>query len=116
MKILYLGLFRFPEGDAAASRVLNNIRIFRDLGHSIHVLSFGGKYREEDCVEGRYIYDNISYKISNDIDTHSWSERILRYTYPYPNARRIIRSTIKEYDILIVYNNITNEYVFAEYL
>ena len=52
MKILYLGLFRFPEGDAAASRVLNNIRIFRDLGHSIHVLSFGGKYREEDCVEG----------------------------------------------------------------
>ena len=41
MKILYLGLFRFPEGDAAASRVLNNIRIFRDLGHSIHVLKIG---------------------------------------------------------------------------
>ena len=114
MKILYLGLFRFPEGDAAASRVLNNIRIFRDLGHSIHVLSFGGRYREEDCVEGRYIYDNISYKISNDIDTHSWSERILRYTYPYPNARRIIRSTIKEYDILIVYNTTLQMNMFLQ--
>ena len=42
IRILYLGPFRFPDGDAAASRVLNNIRIFKDLGHDVYVLSFGG--------------------------------------------------------------------------
>lgn len=39
MNILYLGLFRFPEGDAAASRILNNARLFRDLGHTVKILS-----------------------------------------------------------------------------
>ena len=104
IRILYLGPFRFPDGDAAASRVLNNIRIFKDLGHDVYVLSFGGKYREEDKILNDYSYDNILYKITNDIDTHSWKERFLRYTYPYSNARRIIKETISDYDMLIAYN------------
>ena len=54
IRILYLGPFRFPDGDAAASRVLNNIRIFKDLGHDVYVLSFGGKYREEDKILNDY--------------------------------------------------------------
>ena len=75
IRILYLGPFRFPDGDAAASRVLNNIRIFKDLGHDVYVLSFGGKYHEEDKILNDYSYDNILYKITNDIDTHSWGRR-----------------------------------------
>ncbi len=104
IRILYLGPFRFPDGDAAASRVLNNIRIFKDLGHDVYVLSFGGKYREEDKILNDYSYDNILYKITNDIDTHSWKERFLRYIYPYSNARRVIKETISDYDMLIAYN------------
>ena len=59
MNILYIGLFRFPEGDAAASRVLNNARMFRDLGHYVKILSFGGEYREEDASVEGYVYDGM---------------------------------------------------------
>ena len=83
---------------------MNNLRIFNDLGHDVYVLSFGGKYREEDKILNDYSYDNILYKITNDIDTHSWKERFLRYIYPYSNARRVIKETISDYDMLIAYN------------
>ena len=78
MNILYLGLFRFPEGDAAASRILNNARLFRDLGHTVKILSFGGEYRVQDASPGGYIYDGLQYEITHDIDTHSLKERVLR--------------------------------------
>lgn len=104
MNILYIGLFRFPEGDAAASRVLNNARMFRDLGHYVKILSFGGEYREEDASVEGYVYDGMQYEITHDIDTHSWKERILRYTYPNPNARTYIIKYIDYYDVIITYN------------
>lgn len=105
MRFLYIGPFRFPDGDAAASRVLNNARLFRDLGHYVEVLSFGGKYRNEDRISnGEYVYDGVKYSITDDIDTHSWKERLLRYTWPNPNARKIIRKTIHKYDVVITYN------------
>ena len=65
MNILYLGLFRFPEGDAAASRILNNARLFRDLGHTVKILSFGGEYRVQDASPGGYIYDGLQYEITH---------------------------------------------------
>lgn len=104
MNILYLGLFRFPEGDAAASRILNNARLFRDLGHTVKILSFGGEYRPQDACSGRYVYDGLEYEITHDIDTHSLKERVLRYTYPNPNARKYINKRIALFDVIITYN------------
>lgn len=116
LRILYLGPFRFPEGDAAASRVLNNARLFRDLGHSVHILSFGGNYREEDKIDGDYKYDGITYTITNDIDTHSWKERLLRYTYPNPNARKIISKKILYFDVVVSYNTTLQMNLYLQWI
>lgn len=104
IRFLYIGPFRFPEGDAAASRVLNNARILRDLGHSVQILSFGGQYRTEDRIPSGYYYDGMRYIITNDIDTHSIKERLTRYIIPYSNARVYIEKHKPEYDVIITYN------------
>ncbi len=104
MKFIYTGFFRFPNGDAAASRVLNNARLLRDLGHEVTVISFGGTPRPEDREGGQYVYDGIKYLNTNDIDTHSLTERALRYIAPAPNAARIIRELAPDCDAIIVYN------------
>ena len=46
--ILYTGAFRFPIGDAAAPRVLNNAKILRELGYDVVFIGFGGEARDED--------------------------------------------------------------------
>lgn len=105
MRFLYIGPFRFPNGDAAASRVLNNIRILKAIGHEVDVLSFGGKYLERDKTsQGEYEHDGIPYIITNDIDTHTWKERIRRYFLPPKKAWRIIYRNIDSYDVIITYN------------
>ena len=83
MRFLYIGAFRFPIGDAAAARVLNNARLIQELGHDVRVLSFGGK--KNDTWQD---YDGVPYLVTSDIDTHSWHERICRYTRPYPHCRK----------------------------
>ncbi len=104
MRFLYLGPFRFPDRDAAASRVLNNARILKDLGHSVTVLSFGGQYRDIDLSSDGYYCDKIKYIISHDIDTHSFRERLLRYIYPGSNAWEYIKNEQCQYDTIIAYN------------
>jgi len=104
MRFIYTGYFRFPNGDAAASRILNNARILRDLGHDVFVVSFGGTPRTEDLKESGYEYDGIKYINTNDIDTHTIKERLLRYVAPAPNAMKIIREQISEIDGIISYN------------
>ena len=104
MRFLYLGPFRFPDGDAAASRVLNNARILNDLGHTVTVLSFGGRYRDIDQLTNEYFYEKIKYIISNDIDTHSFKERLLRYIYPGANAWKYIKKEEAQFDAIITYN------------
>lgn len=116
MNILYLGLFRFPEGDAAASRVLNNARLFRDLGHSVKILSFGGEYREQDISLDGYVYDGLHYVITHDIDTHSWKERFLRYIYPNPNARNYIAANIVSFDIVVSYNTTLPMNIYLQHI
>lgn len=103
MRILYIGAFRFPNGDAAASRVLNNARVLRDLGHQVTIISFGGHYRVEDLTEDGYVFDSLRYIISQDIDTHSFKERAERYICPYPNCRKWMKTNVSYYDSVIVY-------------
>jgi len=104
MKFIYTGFFRFPNGDAAASRILNNARLLRDLGQEVMIVSFGGKPRAEDKQGLDYEYDGIKYINTNDIDTHSFKERVLRYIAPAPNAMKIISEHAEEYDGIISYN------------
>ena len=99
MRFLYIGPFRFPKGDAAAARVLNNARILKALGHDVHVLSFGGE-KNDNWQE----YDGIPYLVTSDMDTHSWKERFDRYTRPYPKCREIVKQLVNDFDVLICYD------------
>lgn len=99
MRFFYIGPFRFPKGDAAAARVLNNARILRELGHHVQILSFGGGMHD-DWQE----FDGIPYYVTSDMDTHSWKERLLRYTSPYPTCRSMLKQMVNEIDVIICYN------------
>ena len=99
MNIIYLGSFRFPKGDAAAARVLNNARILQELKHKVSILSFGG----DKCDEWQY-YEGMPYLVTSDMDTHSWKERFARYTKPYPKCRAIIKQMVDDIDTIICYN------------
>ena len=99
MRFLYIGSFRFPKGDAAAARVLNNARILKALGHDVRVLSFGGE-KNDNWQD----YDGIPYLVTSDMDTHSWKERLDRYTRPYPKCREIVKHFVGDFDVLICYN------------
>ena len=76
LHIVYMGPFRFPAGDAAAARVLNNARCLRMSGHTVEFLSFGGSYRSEDRVGDLYQFDEFQYRITNDIDRSN--ENVIR--------------------------------------
>lgn len=99
MRFLYVGAFRFPKGDAAAARVLNNVRVLMELGHNVRVISFGGE-KNDNWQE----YDGIPYLVTSDIDTHSWRERVDRYTNPYPRCRAILKNLVFDTDAIICYN------------
>lgn len=67
MKIIYTGAFRFPAQDAAAARVLSNAKAIRSLGHEVAIISWGGKARNEDNVEGRFNYEGFDYHVTNEL-------------------------------------------------
>lgn len=67
-KIIYVGPFRFPIGDAAAARVLNNAKIFRELGYEVSFVSWGGSARECDFVKNGYFYSGFKYISTKEID------------------------------------------------
>ena len=104
MRFLYIGPFRFPKGDAAAARVLNNARILLTLGHDVRVLSFGGE-KNDNWQE----YEGIPYLVTSDMDTHSWKERFDRYTKPYPKCREIVKQLVDLMDGTIAVDSIYGE-------
>jgi hypothetical protein len=65
--VIYTGAFRFPNGDAASQRVLNNAKIFRDLGYKVIFISWGGASRYEDMIDGKFIYQGFEYLSTNEI-------------------------------------------------
>lgn len=67
--IIYTGAFRFPNGDAAAARVLNNGKILRELGYNVIFVSWGGKPREKDKnKKGVYYYEGFKYINTYELD------------------------------------------------
>jgi glycosyltransferase involved in cell wall biosynthesis len=105
--IIYTGFFRLPIGDAGASRVLNNAKILRDLGHNVIFVSFGGNLQESDKdKDGNYYYEGFRYIVSNDIDIKAKTifERVYNFFYSGKYALKIINEIKDNIDIIIGYN------------
>ncbi len=108
MKVIYTGAFRFPNGDAASQRVLNNAKIFRELGYSVEFISWGGTQRIEDrCEDGFYYYQGFKYRNTKDIDNKENLGIIGRadsYLRRGRHSLGLIKEMIKDTTFIIVYN------------
>jgi len=106
-KVIYVGAFRFPAGDAAASRVLNNAKILRALGYKVIFVSWGGKHQESDKGEdGNFYYQGFQYVNTDDIDMKQTNplKRIYNHFFSGRKSLFFIKQTINTVDIVIGYN------------
>lgn len=106
-KIVYIGGFRFPSGDAASQRVLNNARIFRELGFKVEFISWGGRPNKSDIrKDGFYYYQGFKYINTFEIDRKGLNpiKRTYNYFFRGRNSLRVLLESINETDIIIAYN------------
>ncbi len=107
-RILYIGAFNFPIGDAAAARVLNNGKILRDLGHEVIFIGMGQHDREEDKNEkGEYYYQGFQYYQTDEFRRETIN--VVKRTFKYLNRGDIIISNLKRIlveriDIIVAYH------------
>lgn len=106
MNILYIGSFRLPCFDAAASRVLNVARALRAGGHCVSFISWGGKQRSEDLnTNGEYVYDGFPYVITDEIDFNGGVFGKLKgWIKQGSRTKEILKERLDKYDAIIAYN------------
>lgn len=106
MYIVYVGAFRFPKYDAAAARVLNNARALIACGHSVEVISWGGRYEDPAKNLGDVAsYDGIDYTITGELDGNNglWA-KIKNRLFRGAKTIEILKSKKRHIDLLISYN------------
>jgi glycosyltransferase involved in cell wall biosynthesis len=106
--LVYAGQFRFPEGDAAAARVLGIARAIRSCGWEVTFAGAEAQGREEDRrVDGRYEFDGFSYHSQNELRTNQRGPlaRLWRYLQIGKNTLKWLeRQPRGSIDALILYN------------
>lgn len=115
MKIVYIGSFRLPNFDAAASRVLNNARALREAGHDVSFISWGGKQREEDkCDDGVCRVDGFPYIVTNELPQQGLSTigRIQNKFQRGNKTKSLLRNWPNPIDVIITYNNCICRWLF----
>lgn len=105
MNIVYTGQFRFPSQDAAAARVINNAKALRSLGHNVVFLSWGGKSRIEDLVNGKYIHQGFEYYNMGELtdDINSPFKKLKIFLLQGKRTLEFIQS-LDKIDAIIAYN------------
>jgi glycosyltransferase involved in cell wall biosynthesis len=106
-KIIYTGAFRFPTSDAAASRVLNNAKILRELGYDVVFISWGGHPQDADKREdGFFYYQGFRYINTYEIDVKRVNPlvRICKFFFLGRNSLRIIKQMIRNVYFVIGYD------------
>jgi len=96
--IIYIGNFLFPNGNAAASRVLNNAKILRDLGYYVVFISPSSNeiFKEKIFVDGFIVYN---YKHPNTIIQSLYTFTSIKYI-----VKIINNIGVKKIHSLILYN------------
>lgn len=106
MRIVYCGCFRLPNFDAAAPRVLNNAKIFREVGHTVRFISWGGKYRDTDlCSDGKYRVDGFEYVITDELDAAgSFFSKLKGRVQRGRKSFQMLQEMPEKPDLIILYN------------
>jgi len=105
INILYIGAFRFPNGDAAAARVLNNGKLLRKMGYNVKFLSFG-KSKFYDYLPNVDTYNGFKFEITKDIDLaqNNLFKRFNSFIFNGQNSLKSIKKSIDTFDVIIAYN------------
>ena len=106
MRIVYCGSFRLPNYDAAAPRVLNNAKLFRNAGHSVKFISWGGRYRDTDlCSDGKYRVDGFEYVITDEMDaTGGFFTKLKGKVKRGRKSFQMLQEMPEKPDLIIMYN------------
>lgn len=106
MKIIYIGAFRFPFFDAAAARVLNVGKAFRELGHDVEYIAMGGQYIEKHRQhDGSYIYQDFTYNITDELDCQGGIFKKMQMKFSRGNKIiALLKKTNLSNSLVIAYN------------
>ena len=106
MRIIYIGSFRLPNGDAAAARVLNIARALRLAGHEMSFISWGGVEQWDGADRGKVCsVDGFPYVVTNEIDYRGGIVGKAKAWLTQGNkTKRILRERLGQYDAVISYN------------
>ncbi len=107
MLVLYLGSFRLPNYDAAASRVLNNARALRAAGHDVHFISWGGNQRDDDYCDGVWRVDGFPYIVTDELPKSNLSlaQKFKNRFQRGNTTKRLLKDWPTHIDVIITYNN-----------
>lgn len=106
MNIVYVGAFRLPNYDAAASRILNNAKAIRAAGHNIRFICWGGEY--PIGTSNKQIWhtlEGFDYIITNEIDCNGGLiAKVLTRFQRGNRSLHILKSITSQIDAVISYN------------
>ncbi|HEY3282049.1 MAG TPA: glycosyltransferase family 4 protein [Armatimonadota bacterium] len=114
-RILYLGRFHFPEGDAAAARVVGLGKALREAGYAVAYAGHQPESREEDRQpDGSYRYQGFGYVSLSETRTKKLSpaRRLLRYLdYGRGAAEWLAQQDLSDVAAVLLYNGLSGYYL-----
>jgi len=106
--IIYTGSFRFPDGDAAAARVLGIGKALRFAGHRVFYAGWEECERVQDRqADGRYVYEGFTYKSISELRYKEISpiRRLFGYLRRGSNTVKWLKTlNISNISTIIAYN------------
>lgn len=110
-KVVYAGAFRFPDGDAAAARVLGIGKALRDAGYDVEYAGWEERGRDQDrCADGKFRFEGFAYFSQSEFRTKRLNplSRLVRYLTAGKKTLEWIRKNHND-DIagVIAYNSTT---------
>lgn len=107
-QILIAGAFRFPNGDAAAARVLGIGKSLRQAGYAVSFAGWEQTGRpEDDDGNGEFRYEGFQYHSQNEFRTGHLSSfrRMMRYLLAGNSSLKWLKSSrTKDLQAIIVYH------------
>lgn len=95
-KIIYTGAFRFPDGDAAATRVLGIGKALSASGYEVEFAGWEEHERQQDRqASGHYVFHGFRYKSQRDLRNKKLSPlmRLWHYLFIGNNTLKWLNST-----------------------
>jgi glycosyltransferase involved in cell wall biosynthesis len=106
--IIYTGVFRFPDKDAASQRVLGIARSLRQVGYNVIFCGWEQTSREQDNVNDDYLYDGFPYYSQGELDLNISNKlsRVFNFIFKGRKTIKWIKQHIKKEhtDYIIAYN------------